>query len=115
MIQPLPLFLSPSRSLLVLSEIPKGAVTHLILPLVWPALPQLKQVEVTNLLQIQLMKLLNHGAMGHRGGARDSAKSVSELALALEALMPVILRSRERGHLAKPHPPLRTTEAIVSF
>lgn len=52
---------------------------------------------------------------GPQKGRERFGKSVSELALALEVLMPVILRSRKRGHLAKPHPPLRTTEAIVSF
>lgn len=107
MIQSFPLFLCvsffpSSLSLLVLSEIPKGAITHLSQALVWLTLPQLKEVEVTNSLQIQLIKLLNCGATGRE----RFKKSVSELALAVGALMPVILRSRERGHLAKPLPPL---------
>lgn len=67
-------FFPPSLSFLVLSEIPKGAITHLNKALVWPTLPQIKQVEVTNLLQIHLVKLLNCGAMGHRRGARDSGR-----------------------------------------
>lgn len=108
-------FFPPSLSLSVLWEIPKGAITHLNQVLVWPTLPRLKQVEVTNLLQIRLGELLTCGGMGHGRGAWDSGKSASELALALEALMPVILRSRERGHLAKPILPLRTTEAIVGL
>lgn len=65
----LSLFLSLS-----LSEIPKGAIPHLNQSLVWLTLLQLKRVEVTNLLQIQLIKLLNCGAMGHRRGARDSER-----------------------------------------
>lgn len=64
----LALFLS-----LTLSEIPKGAITNLNQPLVWSTLPQLKQVEVTNLFQIQLVKLLNCWAKGH-GRAREILK-----------------------------------------
>lgn len=58
-----PLFLSLFLTLSLclsasLSNIPKGAITHLNQPLVWPTLPQLKRVGVTNSLQIKLVKIL---------------------------------------------------------
>lgn len=58
----LSLFLSLS-----LSEIPKGAIPHLNQSLVWLTLLQLKRVEVTNLLQIQLIKLWTVGPWATEG------------------------------------------------